>query len=66
MAKMLSGILALAFTIVFWQVALIILGATLVWLHYLPHWRATPDPATKLAVFCTAPALRHTPSNCGN
>ena len=21
------------------------LGATLVWLHYLPHWAATPDPA---------------------
>jgi glycerol uptake facilitator protein len=31
------------------------LGATLVWLHYIPHWRATPDPAAKLAVFCTAP-----------
>lgn len=39
------------------------LGATLVWLHYLPHWRATPDPASKLAVFCTAPALRHAPAN---
>lgn len=31
MAKMLSGILALALTIVFWQVALIILGAAIVW-----------------------------------
>ncbi len=34
------------------------LGATLVWLFYFPHWRATPDPAAKLAVFCTAPAIR--------
>ena len=34
------------------------LGATLVWLHYLPHWRETADPGLKLAVFCTAPAIR--------
>ena len=40
------------------------LGAALVWLHYLPHWRVTPDPATKLAVFCTAPALRSVAGNC--
>lgn len=40
-----------------------ILGATLVWLHYFPHWSRTPDPAAKLAVFCTAPAVRHTPAN---
>lgn len=39
------------------------LGATLVWLHYLPHWGRTPDQATKLAVFCTAPAVRHTTGN---
>ncbi|GAB4492198.1 MAG: MIP/aquaporin family protein [Saprospiraceae bacterium] len=40
-----------------------ILGAKLVWLHYLPHWSRTPDQATKLAVFCTSPAVRHTPAN---
>lgn len=33
-------------------------GAVLVWLSYLPHWEATEDTATKLAVFCTAPAVR--------
>ncbi len=33
-------------------------GATLVWLFYFPHWRATTDPAAKLAVFCTSPAIR--------
>ncbi|MDW3208444.1 MAG: MIP/aquaporin family protein [Reichenbachiella sp.] len=32
-------------------------GATLVWLHYLPHWKATDDQGTKLGVFCTSPAL---------
>jgi glycerol uptake facilitator protein len=39
------------------------LGAALVYLHYLPHWERTTDPAAKLAVFCTAPAVRHTPGN---
>lgn len=38
-------------------------GAVLVWVAYLPHWRLTDDPATKLAVFCTAPAVRHTAAN---
>lgn len=40
-----------------------ILGGALVWLAYLPHWAATPDPASKLGVFCTAPAIRHSPAN---
>ncbi|MBL7774718.1 MAG: aquaporin family protein [Saprospiraceae bacterium] len=39
------------------------LGAVLVYLHYLPHWSRTEDPAAKLAVFCTAPAVRHTAAN---
>lgn len=39
------------------------LGAVLVWLHYYPHWAATPDPALKLAVFATAPAIRNTAMN---
>jgi glycerol uptake facilitator protein len=34
------------------------LGATIVWLAYLPHWPVTESPASKLAVFCTAPAIR--------
>ena len=38
-------------------------GAVLVWLHYLPHWEETTDPAAKLAVFCTAPAIRRLPAN---
>lgn len=34
------------------------LGAVVVWLAYLPHWAETEDEALKLAVFCTAPAIR--------
>ena len=40
-----------------------ILGAALVWLHYLPHWKATDDPGTKLGVFSTSPAIPHAFSN---
>ncbi len=35
-----------------------IIGGGLVWLHYLPHWKETPDPALKLGCFSTAPAIR--------
>jgi glycerol uptake facilitator protein len=38
-------------------------GAVLVWLHYLPHWKLTEDAEVKLAVFCTAPAVRSTFAN---
>jgi glycerol uptake facilitator protein len=38
-------------------------GAALVWLHYLPHWRETPDAGLKLACFCTAPAIRKAGAN---
>lgn len=39
------------------------LGAFLVWLHYRDHFDATDDPDAKLAVFCTAPAIRNNFSN---
>jgi glycerol uptake facilitator protein len=39
------------------------LGATFVWLHYLPHWAVTEDAPGKRACFCTAPAIRHLPAN---
>jgi glycerol uptake facilitator protein len=38
-------------------------GATLVWAAYSNHWRETEDPGLKLAVFCTAPAIRNTVAN---
>ena len=40
-----------------------IVGATLVWLHYLPHWAETQDKAAKLACFCNAPAIRNPVAN---
>ena len=35
------------------------IGATLVFLHYYPHWAETEDPGLKLAVFSTGPAVRN-------
>lgn len=40
-----------------------LLGSLLVWLAYLPHWKETPDVSAKLAVFCTAPAIRQPVAN---
>jgi len=40
-----------------------ITGATLVWLHYLPHWKETPDSSLKLACYSTGPAIRNAPAN---
>ena len=39
------------------------IGAVLVYLSYLAHWGPTEDPALKLGVFCTGPAVRNTPAN---
>jgi glycerol uptake facilitator protein len=46
--------------LVFWSAQLLgaMAGATLVTLHYAPHWALTPDPAAKLGVFCTNAAVR--------
>ena len=38
-------------------------GAALVWVHYLPHWKETPDAGLKLACFCTTPAIRNAVAN---
>lgn len=40
------------------------LGAVLVWLQYQAHFEATQDGDAKLAVFCTAPAIRSAWRNC--
>jgi glycerol uptake facilitator len=40
-----------------------VLGATLVWVHYRPHFAATENARAKLAVFSTAPAIPNTMSN---
>ncbi len=39
------------------------IGATLVWLAYMPHWAETEDPGLKLAVFSTGPAIRNPIAN---
>ena len=39
------------------------IGATLVWLAYLDHWRETEDPGLKLACYSTAPAIRNYVAN---
>ncbi|MBV9612397.1 MAG: aquaporin family protein [Acidobacteriaceae bacterium] len=45
------------------QVLGAIVGAVLVWLFYLPHWRATEDAGKKLACFSTGPVIRRPASN---
>ena len=45
------------------QIAGGFLGGVIVWLTYLPHWKETPDPTTKLAVFSTTPAIRQFGAN---
>lgn len=49
----------------FWlaQIAGGFVGAILVWLVYLPHWKETPDTSAKLGIFCTIPAIRKLPTN---
>jgi glycerol uptake facilitator protein len=39
------------------------IGAVLVYLAFLPHWRDTEDSGLKLAVFCTGPAIRNYGAN---
>ena len=45
------------------QVLGALLGGVVVWLAYRPHWRETADADLKLAVFCTAPAIRQPGAN---
>ncbi len=39
------------------------LGAVLVFFQYLPHWKKTENPAAKLGIFCTGPAIPNTAAN---
>jgi glycerol uptake facilitator len=50
---------------IYWSAQLLgaMCGSTLMVLQYGPHWKLTPDPAAKLGVFCTAPAVKNTPFN---
>jgi glycerol uptake facilitator protein len=45
------------------QMAGAIVGATLVWLHYVKHWGVTKDAESIRACFCNSPAIRSTGPN---
>lgn len=45
------------------QVLGAMVGAALVWVHFLPHWKETPDQGAKLGCFCTSPAIRSSLNN---
>jgi glycerol uptake facilitator protein len=40
-----------------------LVGAILVWIHFMPHWKETPDAGSKLACFSTGPAIKNTVAN---
>lgn len=40
-----------------------IVGATIVWINYYPHWKETDDSQAILGVFATEPAIRNYPMN---
>ena len=40
-----------------------ILGTTLMYIHFLPHWKETHDKEAKFSCFSTSPAIRSTGSN---
>ena len=41
------------------QMAGAFVGAILMWLHFLPHWKETENKDFKLLCFCTMPAIRN-------
>jgi glycerol uptake facilitator protein len=51
--------------LVYWSAQLLgaMSGASLMALHYAPHWKLTPGPADKLGVFCTNGAVHNPPAN---
>lgn len=48
------------------QVAGAFVGGTLVWIHYIPHWRETEDVDLKFACFGTSPAIKSPLANLGS
>ena len=65
MAKYVLGI----YTFTYWlqascvQIAGAFVGAVIVWLAYLPHWKPTESALAKLGIFSTIPAIRDYPCN---
>jgi glycerol uptake facilitator protein len=48
------------------QMAGAFVGGTLVWIHYIPHWRETADTDVKFACFGTSPAIKSPLANLGS
>ncbi|HEY6490050.1 MAG: MIP/aquaporin family protein [Terracidiphilus sp.] len=46
--------------LVFWSAQILgaMTGSALMVLHFAPHWSQTPNPAAKLSIFCTGPAIK--------
>lgn len=65
LAKYFLGYYPLKQMLLFWVVQILggFIGAVLVWLAYLSHWKVTEDQTLKLLVFSTVPAIRDYPSN---
>lgn len=49
---------AKVFPMIMGQMVGAFIGAVVVWLHYYPHWKETDDPAGKLGIFSTGPAIK--------
>lgn len=60
-AKFLIGVYtpSEAVTTILVQIAGGVLGGCITWLFFRGHWEITNDPAIKLGVFCTGPAIRN-------
>jgi len=60
-AKMLNGVYATSDSMIIMlaQIAGGFVGGAIVWLFFRGHWEVTEDKGTKLAVFCTGPAIRN-------
>jgi len=58
-----SGDWSMVLPFILVQMAGAFVGAALVWVHHLPHWKLTDSQGDKLACFATAPAIRNTPAN---
>jgi len=60
-----AGVLPLAESPTYFagQLAGGVLSAVVVWLLYLPHWKATENKDVKLSCFAMVPAIRNAPAN---
>jgi len=65
LAKLLNGVYSTSDAIIIMavQVAGGIAGGCITWLFFRGHWELTQDKGTKLAVFCTGPAIRNYSQN---